>query len=281
MKAYLGSRIAVCRSGGSSKTLRPRRASAHSFRSLALLRPQIQNVNVRPQARVIHQVPPIMIRIRIEHKVVAIPHPVAHVVVIVRRHLEEVPADVEPVAPAAAQPPDVRSPNWPLKPTMLPRMIEMVVRIIASRVVSYPTVILRMNVRRFRMPLLILVSPPLLSRLRLRRLSAPILVTATLFATSLLTPIVALLLLLRRRSPHRLRPALWYVPLTNSLVAHALLLSMLTSLLPLLSTLLLWPAFFLRKDSLSKRHHSKRHHHRNKSRKNPRNPFHTLLQSQI
>ena len=66
-------------------------------------------------------------------------------------------------------PPDVRSPNWPLKPTMLPRMIEMVVRIMASRVVPYPTVILRVNVRRFRMPLLILVSPPLLSRLRLRR----------------------------------------------------------------------------------------------------------------
>ena len=218
-----------------------------------------------------------MIRIRIEHKVVAIPHPVVHVVVIVRRHLEEVPADVEPLAPAAAQPPDVRSPNWPLKPTMLPRMIEMVVRIIASRVVPYPTVILRVNVRRFRMPLLILVSPPLLSRLRLRRLSAPILVTATRFATSLLTPIIALLL--RRRSPHRLRPALWYVPLTNSLVADAgLLLSMLTSLLP---TLLLLPAFFLREDSLRKRDHSKRHHHHNKSRENPRKPLHTLLQSQI
>ena len=43
-----------------------------------------------------------MIRIRIEYEVVGIPLPVAHVVVMVRRHLEEVPADVEPVAPAAA-----------------------------------------------------------------------------------------------------------------------------------------------------------------------------------
>jgi hypothetical protein len=89
-----------------------------------------------------------MIRIGIEHDVVAIPQPVAHVVVIVRRHLEEVPADVEPVAPAAAQAPDVRSSNWSLKAPMRPRLIEMVVRIIAPRVVPYPAVILRVNVRR-------------------------------------------------------------------------------------------------------------------------------------
>ena len=88
-----------------------------------------------------------MIRIRIGHEVVGIPLPIAHVVVIVRRHLEEVPADVEPVAPAAAQPPDLRRANGPLEPAMLLRMIEMVVRIIASRVVPYPTVILRMVAR--------------------------------------------------------------------------------------------------------------------------------------
>ncbi len=64
-----------------------------------------------------------------------------------RGRLEEVPADVEPVAPAAAQPPDLRRANGPLEPAMLPRMIEMVVRIIASRVVPYPTVILRMVAR--------------------------------------------------------------------------------------------------------------------------------------
>jgi hypothetical protein len=44
--------------------------------------------------------------IGIEHDVVAIPQPIAHVIVIVRRYLEEVPTDVEPIAPAAAQPPD-------------------------------------------------------------------------------------------------------------------------------------------------------------------------------
>jgi hypothetical protein len=124
------------------------------------LRPQIQNVNIRSQPRVIHQVPPIMIRIGIEHDVITIPLPVASIVVIVRRDLEEVSADVEPFAPATAQSPYVRRPNWPLKPSMLPRTIKMVVRIIASRVVSYPTVILRVNVRCFRMFLLIPVRPP-------------------------------------------------------------------------------------------------------------------------
>ena len=233
-----------------------------------------------------------MIRIRIEHDVVAIPQPVTHIVVIVRRNLEEIPADVEPVAVAAAYPPDVRGPNRPLKAPMLPRMIEMVVRIIAPCVVPYPAVILRVNVRRFRMPLLIRVSPPLLSRLRrlsaARLLDAPWLtlplLTSRLLISRLLALIVVLLLLmlLRRRSPHRLRPALWYMPLANSLLPPGthLLLSLLTFLLSLLPTLLLLPAFFLGENSFSKRRHPKHHHHRNKSR-NSRKPFHTRLQSQI
>ena len=179
---------------------------------------------------------------------------------------------------------------------MLPRLIDMVVRIIAPRVVSYPTVILCVYVRRCRMPLLILVRPPLLSLLWLRRLSAPVL--PALIATGLLTSpllIVALLLLLlplllRRRIPHWLRPALRYMPLANSLLPPAalLLLSLLTSLLllllwVLLLLLLFWllPASVLRKHSLGKRRHSKHHHYRNQARKHSRKPFHTLLQSQI
>src|ERR1700676_542141 len=51
------------------------------------LRPQIQNVNIRSQPRVIHQVPPIMIRIGIEHDVITTRLPVASIVVIVRRDL--------------------------------------------------------------------------------------------------------------------------------------------------------------------------------------------------
>jgi hypothetical protein len=160
-------------------------------------------------------------------------------------------------------------------------MIDMVVLIIAPRVVPYPTVILRVNVRRVRMPLLVPVSPPLVSRLRLRRLSAPILI-----ATPLLTSIIGLLpLLLWRRIPHRLRPVLRYVSLANSLVAPTallllFLLFLLISLLSLLTfllllTRLLLPAFFLRKDSLNKRRHSKHHHHRKKSPENSRKPFHT------
>jgi hypothetical protein len=63
------------------------------------------------------------------------------------------------------------------------------------------------------------------------------------------------------------------MPLANSFLAPAtLLLSLLASLR---LTLLLLPASFLRKDSLSKRRHSKHHHHRNKSWKNSRKPFHT------
>ena len=243
-----------------------------------------------------------MIRIRIEHDVVAIPQPVAHIVAIVRRNLEEVPADVEPVAVAAAYPPDVRSPNRPLKPPMLPRLIEMVMLIIAPRLVPYPAVVLRVNVWRFRMPLLIRVSPPLLSLLRLLSaaslldtpwLTLPLLTSRLLISPLLISPLLSspllalivallLLLLLRRRSPHRLRPTLRYMPLANSLLPPGthLLLSLMTFLLPLLRMLLLLPASILRENSLSKRRHSKHRHHRNESR-NSRKPFHTRLQSQI
>src|SRR5258708_7361984 len=236
-----------------------------------------------------------MIWIRIEHDVVAIPQPAAHIVVIVRRNLEEIPANVEPIAVAAAYPPDVRSPNRPLKPSMLPRLIEMVMLVIAPRVVPYPMVILRVNMRRFWVPLLVRVSPPLLSRLRLsaaslldtpwltlRLLSSPLLALPLLSALLLALIAALLLLLLRRRSPHRLRPALRYMPLANSLLPPGthLLLSLLTFLLPLFRMLLL-PAFSLAKDPLRKRRHSKHHHRRNKSWENSRKPFHTYLQSQI
>src|SRR5258708_22317648 len=126
-----------------------------------------------------------MVWIRIEHDVVAIPQPVDHIVVIVRRYLEIVPTNVESIAVAAAYPPDVRSTNRPLKPSMLPRMIEMVMLIITPRIVPYPMVILRVNVRRFRMPLLIRVSPPLLSLLR--RLPAASLLDTPWLTLSLLT----------------------------------------------------------------------------------------------
>ena len=178
----------------------------------------------------------------------------------------------------------------------------MVVRIIAPRVVPYLTVILRVNVRRCRMPLLILVRTPLLSRLWLRRLSAPTLIVTRWLTSPLLVSrllIIALLRLLlclsrlllpllRRRIPHRLRPALRYMPLANSLLLPAalLLLSLLTFLLllllgTLLLLLLLLPASLLRIDSLSKRRHSAHHHCRKKARKHSRKLLHKLLQSQI
>ena len=166
-----------------------------------------------------------MIRVWIEHDVVAIPQPVTQVVVIVRRHLEEVPADVEAIAAATVQPPDVRSAGWPLKMSMRPRLIEMVVRIVAPRVVAYPAAILRMNVRRFRGAPADRCKSGAALRAAVRRLP-----TAILIATRLLNSIIGLLLFLRGRIPHRLRSVLRYVSLANSL---------LVSVAPLLVTFLL------------------------------------------
>jgi hypothetical protein len=76
-------------------------------------------------------------------------------------------------------------------------MIQMVVRIVSPCVVSHPAIVLRVNVRRLRMTLLILISPSLLA---------------------------LLLRLFRGRSPRRRRPVLRNVPAANSLLVSAALL---------------------------------------------------------
>ncbi len=72
-----------------------------------LARSQIHHVDVCPQPRVVSQVPSHMVRIVIDHDVVAVPQPVGAGIVIVGRSLEEKSADIEAVSIAAMQPPDM------------------------------------------------------------------------------------------------------------------------------------------------------------------------------
>jgi len=109
-------------------------------------------------------------------------------------------------------------------------------RIVPPGVVPHPVIVLRVNVRRRRMPGLILVSPSLLAlllRLPLRRF--------------------------HDWSPRWRRPVLRNVPATNALLMSALLLWpgavwLLRSLLFWLTSLLLGP--FLCQQSLRKTHHT-------------------------
>ena len=88
----------------------------------------------------------------IDHDVIAVPQPVGAGIVIVGRRLKKESADVEAVAIAAMQPPNMLRPNRSGEASMLPGMIEMIVNVVPSRVVSDPAIVFRVNVRRGRMP---------------------------------------------------------------------------------------------------------------------------------
>src|SRR5579863_1355689 len=126
------------------------------------LHPQILNMDICPQPDVVGQIPPDVVRVIVDHDVIAIPEPVIAIVVVIRRDREKETAETEPRRTAAAQPPNVSRANWACEMAVLPGMVEMIVRIVASGVVANPLVILRVNVRSLRMALLIIEGAPLI-----------------------------------------------------------------------------------------------------------------------
>ena len=96
-----------------------------------------------------------MVGVVVDYDVVAIPLPIAAIIVIVGRDLKEKPSDVEPIPVAAVQPPDVLRADGARKVSMLPGMIEVIVRIVSSAVVPYPFVILSVHVWSIRMTRLV------------------------------------------------------------------------------------------------------------------------------
>ena len=100
---------------------------------------QVQHVNVCPQAYVVRQVISHVVWIVIDDDVIAVPHPVGASIVIVRSGLKEESADVETLAIAAMQPPDVTGADGSGEMSVLPGMIEMIVRIAPAGFVSRPS----------------------------------------------------------------------------------------------------------------------------------------------
>ena len=135
-----------------------------------MLRPQIQDVNVSAQPDVIGEVPSVVIGIGIDHDVVIVPEPTVGVVVVIGRNLEEEAANIEPIQATTAEPPDVLRADAGSEVTVFPRMIDMIVGIAATGIVSDPAIIFCMDVRSFGMALLITVGGPLILLRRLCRL---------------------------------------------------------------------------------------------------------------
>ena len=115
-------------------------------------------MHISPQPGVISQIPSRMIRIVIDHDIVRVPQPSIHKAVVIRRNTEEEPAEPEPRRPSTPQPPHMRRPKTSRKVPMLPRMVQMIVRIIPPRVMPDPMIAIDMRSIRMSRRIRIRVS---------------------------------------------------------------------------------------------------------------------------
>jgi hypothetical protein len=108
-------------------------------------------VNVAAQSHIVGEIPAVVVGIVVDHNVVAVPQPVIAVTGIKSRDAKKESAEPEAARTASAKAPPVTGAEAAFKVTMLPRMIEMEARIIASVVVPDPLAVV-MDVGSFGMP---------------------------------------------------------------------------------------------------------------------------------
>ena len=101
------------------------------------LRAEVLHVDVGSQANVVGKVPANVIRIIVEDDLIGGPIPVAAVADVIGRYAEVESAEPEAARTASAETPDVSAANLTGKVSVLPGMVEMIVRIV--RPVSWPT----------------------------------------------------------------------------------------------------------------------------------------------
>src|SRR6202007_1477824 len=85
--------------------------------------------------------------IGIDDDVVAVPEPIVAVDVLEWRDREEEPANVESIATAPTETPDVMRTDGACEMSVLPGMIQMEIRIVGAGLVPHPAIIGRMHVR--------------------------------------------------------------------------------------------------------------------------------------
>ena len=121
-------------------------------------------MDVNAEPHVVRKIPAGMVEIFVDHDLVADPVPAVAVSDVRGRHAEVESAEPEAIRAAASEPPDVTGPEAATKVSVLPRMIQMIVAIVAWGMAD-PDIPVRsrVNVRRFRMSVLIgkIVAPTL------------------------------------------------------------------------------------------------------------------------
>src|SRR5579862_3470916 len=106
-------------------------------------------MHIGAEPHVVGKVPAVMVRIGIEHNIVAVPEPAVYKIVIVGSNLEEEAAEFKSVPVSATKPEYMIRADWTGKMSMLPWAINMIVGIVSAAVVADPPVVFGMNVGCF------------------------------------------------------------------------------------------------------------------------------------
>ena len=107
-------------------------------------------MHVGAQPGVIGQVPALVIRVVVDHDLIGVPQPITGEGEIVRRDAEEEPVEPEPSRTTAPEAKDMSSAEAAVETTVLPWMIEVVVPVVTTRVMTNPAAV-RVHMRRIRM----------------------------------------------------------------------------------------------------------------------------------
>jgi len=123
-------------------------------------------VNIRAKSSVIGEIPANVVRVFIDNDLIRIPQPLAAVPNVVGRHAEVEPPKPKTPRTASFKVPDMARTESASEVSMLPRVIEVVVRITTARVMSDPSAI-AVDVRSIRVAWLIAKIAVFLSRIRI------------------------------------------------------------------------------------------------------------------
>ncbi len=120
-------------------------------------------MDIRSKTDVVSEVPADVIRIVVDHDVIGIPQPIVTETDIVRSDGEIESAEPETARASASEPPYMFAPKPSGEATMLPRMVDVVIGIAPSGVMTDPTLAI-VDVRGVRMSFLLLELAMFLDR---------------------------------------------------------------------------------------------------------------------
>jgi len=119
------------------------------------LSPQIFNVSVSAEARVVGKIPTDVIRVLVDHQLIASPVPVGDDVVIIRGDVPVVTAEPEAFAVSSPQDEYVLRSKTAAEVSVCPRLSQVVMRVVGAAIVSHPAVVFGVHVGHVRMALLV------------------------------------------------------------------------------------------------------------------------------